>query len=334
MAKLDELSAAGKKPETFLFFTDPHLITGSGFEAEFDRYMSKVQEVASTCPVNFVVCGGDWLNAHTKEEALNGLAYVAGQMKARFPNLPFLHVNGNHDNNYQGGNSAIIGGNALVNILYPEKGSMYYAVETEQSFIYVFDSGIDGLSERPNQDLSEYEWAQIKWFCQSIEKRYDAGDTKQTIAFIHIPFEGGGYEYEYEENDDGEQVIVDQYQISGVDTPLTRAINGVLSALVNSTEIEMELTWFDDETDYTESPFTKYTNPRYAPAMLIGGHKHEDIFDDGGEMNGGDPLPRITRTHIQAGGEPTFDICLYCNNILYAYRVGTGVDLIAEGREL
>jgi len=88
-------------PINILYFTDPHLVTKTGnWYDNFHKVMSKIKAVCDTLPIDAVVCGGDWLDGHTKDEAISALSYINGQMRSMFPN--FIHVVGNHDYNYQG----------------------------------------------------------------------------------------------------------------------------------------------------------------------------------------------------------------------------------------
>ena len=217
-------------------------------------------------------------------------------MKSLFPNIPFLPVNGCSDKKY-------LSDNTLINVLYPEKGSLYYEVETEQSHIYVFDSGEEGQSIRSDKRLNSYEWQQIKWFCQSLEKRVEERKLdKQNIVFIHIPYE----------------------QLSGIKfTPLTGALSAICEAIENTFEMEMELTWFDGVNEHRESPFTMYTYSGFNPGLIIGGYTKKDgIFYTESDQY----MFPVSRRNLQGGGIPTFDICVYKKPNCWFYRVGQGND--------
>lgn len=197
--------ANGECTVSFLYFTDPHLITKEGDWTEnFTKVMGKVKGLADTLSLDAVVCGGDWLDAHKKDDALSALAYIKGYTDANFKN--FIHVVGNHDRNYQGVNTSWdehvgvdnmpgdIGTHGVSCILlkdktyypnhnnpYPdheiEKRPTYYIAKMGELYAVVLDSGLDWTS------LSSEEIAEQCYFLH--DNICEEGPFEWSCIFIH-----------------------------------------------------------------------------------------------------------------------------------------------------
>ena len=170
-----------KNVEKFLFFTDPHLSEGAEWQTEFETYKNQLKACYDATPVNFAVCGGDWLgNGDTQAGACFKLGFIDGQMRSIFRDK-YYPVVGNHDTNYQGilteGADPQTGilDNATIQNVWNQPG--YYSFDGENTRFFVFDSELDW-----DLTLSEYKTEQLFWFCQALKNN----NQENLGAFIHI----------------------------------------------------------------------------------------------------------------------------------------------------
>jgi predicted phosphodiesterase len=160
--------------EKFLFFTDPHLCEGTGWENGFNAYMGQLKRYHDVAPVDFVICGGDWMgNSDTKAGACGKLGFVHAQMRKLFPRC--YHVVGNHDTNYQGvdaeggaANSGQLTNETIRNLWFQNYGKNYYTFEAANTTFFVFDTGLDW--DAANQTMTLYYTEQLEWFKTEVEK--------------------------------------------------------------------------------------------------------------------------------------------------------------------
>lgn len=160
--------------EKFIFFTDPHLCGGSGWESEFFNYMSAVKKYHDTAPVDFVICGGDWLtNSDTQEDACYKLGFIGAQMRKMFPR--FYPAVGNHDTNYQGVNSEGTANSGelthrTVSNLWGqgERKTNYYTFQGANTTFFVFDTDLDWTAA--DGIMTDYFTEQFNWFRSEAEK--------------------------------------------------------------------------------------------------------------------------------------------------------------------
>ena len=173
--------------EKFLFFTDPHLCEGSGWEIEFESYARQMRAYHDVAPVDFVICGGDWLgNSDTKAVACSKLGFIHSQMRKIFRR--YYPVVGNHDTNYQGvdvgggsANSGRLTDATIRNIWYQDYGANYYTFKAANTTFFVFDTGTDW--EAVEQVMTSYYTEQLNWFKTEVEK------VKGNIALVfHIGY--------------------------------------------------------------------------------------------------------------------------------------------------
>ena len=96
--KYKQLTSNGNNNESFLFFSDPHLL-GRSVAWIKDSLVSsfvKAKEVFDLLPLDFCLCGGDWLNAgDTQDLAKEKLLLADERMKQLFS--PYYKMMGNHD---------------------------------------------------------------------------------------------------------------------------------------------------------------------------------------------------------------------------------------------
>lgn len=151
--------------ETFIFMTDPHLLGASNNfdKATFKTYISLLQKYYNSTPVDWMICGGDWLNQGDYQvNAVAKLGYMDATMRKLFKH--YFPVLGNHDTNYQGTVSASdstrgdLTNQTLINLMFRPYGRMFYDFKGHQTHFVVLDTQLDW-----NIDMNEYMWSQISW---------------------------------------------------------------------------------------------------------------------------------------------------------------------------
>lgn len=256
--ELKELHDSLGVVEPFIYFTDPHLCEGVGWEPRFHEYMAKVKQAYDNSPCKLVICGGDWIgNSDTKEEATYKLSYVADYMHRLFGNNHML-VLGNHDTNYQG--TEQLTQQELIDLWYKDTntGKAYFYYDTQTTRFLVLDTQTDW-----NPEWSEYFQEQRDWLAANLSAEL------KNVVVAHIDW---------------------------VDSDLTTR-----TSLVDAIQ-------YVDGVD-----------------MVLAGHIHADHVNYG-------VVPEVVTTNLQAGGVPTFDLCLLDveNNQLHMIRVGTGENRVIE----
>lgn len=164
---IDLCESCSGKHDSFLFFTDPHI---DHQQIYFDSSLRKLVETYGRFPLDFCLCGGDWLNdKDTKEQAVEKL-HVIDSVVHRQWGQDFYMILGNHDTNYQGKynemseqNTGIIEQDKINEIFFKNYGSAYYTFSTSNTLFIVLDSGIDWISEMTN-----YRWEQINWLAEQL----------------------------------------------------------------------------------------------------------------------------------------------------------------------
>ena len=157
------------KAESFLFFTDPHLCEGDGWEAEFASYRAYLKSCYESAPLSFAVCGGDWLgNSDTQAEACFKLGFIDGQMRSTFDR--YYPVVGNHDTNYQGvidegspDNSGQLTDATIRNLWNRGREKNYYTFQGVNTKFFVFDTGTDW-----DKEMGAYRLEQVNWFVREL----------------------------------------------------------------------------------------------------------------------------------------------------------------------
>lgn len=170
--------------ETFAFMTDPHLLGASGVLnfSVFKQYIGLLLKYYNETPLDWMVCGGDWLNnGDTQEEACWKLGYMDATMRKLFKH--YFPVIGNHDTNYQGVVSSQdstrgdLSHQTLVNLMFRENGNTYYKFKGNNTQFYVFDTGIDWETA-----MDSFKWGQIDWFARSLVEE----DAEHSVIIQHI----------------------------------------------------------------------------------------------------------------------------------------------------
>lgn len=185
-SKSHEFSAMlnGGACEIFAFMTDPHLLGSSGVfnQSTFKQYIGLLLKYYNETPVDWMICGGDWLNnGDTQAEACWKLGYMDATMRKLFKS--YFPVLGNHDTNYQGvvssddSSRGDLTHQAMVNLMFRENGNTYYKFKGNNTQFYVFDTGIDWETA-----MDSFKWEQINWFANALIE----DDAAHTVIIQHI----------------------------------------------------------------------------------------------------------------------------------------------------
>lgn len=278
--------------ETFLFFTDPHLLEGSAWQNRCYEYMSQIQKYYNSVPMNFCLCGGDWLgNADLPAEATFKMCYIDGFMHSKFRDCYMLV--GNHDTNYQGKKDAgsanfttRLSEQSIADLWYRDTGRAYYRFDGCHSRFYCFDTG------KENQPLAwygNYGMNQAKWFAESLQ----TDDSQHIVMSAHIFYNN-----------------YDASASTNVIHPLTVKIFDIAQAYNARGTITVGGTTYD------------FTGRTGKVEYFIGGHTHADL---NGVLNG---IPWVLTTWVRdnRASAATFDLCMadYGNHVLHMVRVGGG----------
>lgn len=151
--------------DTFIYFTDPHWYSPDSKIPFIDSNYDIIKNYYDNTPVDFVMCGGDWLTHHTKMNAIKFLSDINCNMR-KICGDKFKPVLGNHDTNYQGEtNTGTLEQGTINNILFQQEGKAYYNFKTTNTRYYVFDTGTDW-----DGNIDAYRQEQIDWFKSELEK--------------------------------------------------------------------------------------------------------------------------------------------------------------------
>ena len=177
--------------ESFLFFSDPHLlgynnVFGEYEIASFNSAFDSMRALFKALPIDFCLCGGDWLNnKDTQEVAKLKLKYADSKMKEWFPS--YYKMLGNHDTNYQGvvsfddSSRGDLPYDYINSVYFKETGKSYYSIKGVNTLFVVLDTGIDWETA-----IDNYRKQQIEWLSQLLYS-----NTEQHIVIgMHIFFNG------------------------------------------------------------------------------------------------------------------------------------------------
>lgn len=177
-----------KTVESYAFFSDPHIMGFEGDEwnqTRMENYLKKVQKTYNSSPCSFLVCGGDWLNNSTQDEACYRLSYVKGIANNMFNNCKL--VVGNHDTNYYGkvdssseAHTGRLSTDTIASIMFRDTDTKqaYYSFDGANSKCYVLDTEIAEDHSEP----TAYDWEQINWLAEKLR----TDDAPHSIIFLHI----------------------------------------------------------------------------------------------------------------------------------------------------
>ena len=284
--------------ESFLFFTDPHLLNGNYNEQTMNDYISTIQKYYNSTPTSFIICGGDWIgNADLPSDAAFKLGYIDGFMGAKFDNYYMLV--GNHDTNYQGKAdsesetyTARLSPDSIHNLWYRSKSrKTYYSFNGENTKFYCFDTGVEAQGFTA---FSGYYLDEVKWFANSL-----LSDNSAHIALaLHIFFR-----------------TATTWDITNVDY-IADIIFDIAKAYNDRGSVTVDGTSYD------------YQSATGKVEFAISGHTHTDIS---GTYKG---IPVIITCsvdgHVYGAAKPTFDLIFvdYDDRVLKTIRVGNNLSRV------
>ena len=276
--------------DSFLFFTDPHLL---GSDDEFsqetkinlDSSFDLAKELYDILKPNFCLCGGDWLNQRdSQEKAKEKLLYADKLMKSKF--RPYYKMMGNHDTNYQGivsshdSSRGDLPRTFVDNHYFSESGSAFYSFKSGMSEFFILDSGIDWSLE-----MDDYRNEQIKWLSLQLLN----SKSLHKIIGLHM-------------------VFVSTPDVTKI-TPMAKEVVSICNS-------------FNTHKIYKGKEFeVDFTNSEGLVHFILTGHCHMDFVEN---VSG---IPIIgTRTFYDR--THPFDICTldFNSGFLDMIRVGEGVD--------
>lgn len=280
--------------ESFVFFTDPHLLVKTG-EADallyerFESYMNGLSHVFYSIPADFVIGGGDWLgNRDTIPEAKAKLGSIDGYMRYRFGDA-YYPILGNHDSNYQGidENGQQLGVNrglspeAETELTFRRFGHPYYSFRGRHTSFYILDSQLDWNADQMNP----YKGEQLRWLAGELIK----DDADHSVIALHMWW---------------------WYRFDSEPAALTAQLTGLITAYNGKKVWELNGERFD---------FSR-TSGRIE--FVMSGHTHADWF-----MKIGD-CPVFSTTEMRQDGVPTYDLMYadYEGKLLHCIRMGSGSD--------
>lgn len=278
--------AKTKNSDSFIFFTDPHLLQQGDYEmySRCNDYLYLVRDYHLFTGCTFVLCGGDWLgNSDWPNQAIDKLAY-SNYITHQLFGDSYIPVLGNHDTNYQGYSSVgefVKGELSLqeyVNAYMPRIGSSYYSINMSKTMLYILDSYTDW-----NRSITPYREEQLEW----LASRLFANDNAHSAVCLHIYFENS----------------------SGSVSPFGTRVSDIILAYNKrrSLSVGEKVYDFRNSTGHVE--------------YILCGHLHEDLncmLDDG--------TPVIATDDMRSGPRPTFDLVNinYDEKIMSLFRVGEG----------
>lgn len=278
--------------DSFLFFTDPHLFQGSGYETEMQNRLAVIRDVYNSTPTSFAVCGGDWLgNGDTMEDACYKLGRIDGFMRDMFDK--YYHCIGNHDTNEQGkltdGSENWTGrltAQTVKNLWNRNESANYFDFASENAKFYVLDTF------QEIQTMNEYRWEQIAWLAESLLN----DDVANSAILLHIIYT----------NSEGTVGAFANNVIS-----LCSAYNSHSSITLNGINYD-------------------FTGCSGKVRFLLGGHTHSDMYGvvDGMPLI----TTINVRAINGEDSTPSFDLVFadWTNGKLHLVRVGSGEDRVID----
>lgn len=272
--------------DTFLYFTDPHIVNGTLSEENLINYFNPLEKVYNSIPVEYIVCGGDWLtDSDTQDIACFKLGYIDGFMNAKFKNYyPLL---GNHDTNYQGkldtgssNGTGTLTNDTLTNLFFSKYKKNYYSFKGNNNYNYILDTGLDSVNT-----MNSYRWEQVDWLADKLIE----DNPSHAIVFMHIV-------WAYNTN----------WVLGCMTDPITRLID----AFNNHTSITL------NSISYDFSSTTGHID------YVLSGHTHEDHDDTINNVLC--IATTMFRDGVTGAYDIIFND--YDNNKAYFTRIGSGED--------
>lgn len=276
--------------ENFVFYTDPHLEENAK-KSKLEYYMTFLQKYYNYAPVDFIVCGGDWLGSgDTISQAKEKLGEIFGFTSTMF-NENHYNVVGNHDTNYlgQGPGGETYEGEleqaTIDGLWFRKQGRAYYSFDGANTTFYVLDTGVidpaPSLDHRYDDVMNAYRWLQVDWLANKLL----TDDKKHSAIFMHIYKDGG---------------VVSQFATN---------IGSLIEAYNDHNTIVLNEITYD------------FSNCTGRLEFIMCGHEHADSSAKV------DTVPVvITSWFYSAGSSPLFDLVSadYTDRKLYCIRIGAG----------
>lgn len=274
--------------ESFIFFTDPHLMGSHNNFTEkdirtFQSSFEVMKILSDVLPFSFCLCGGDWLSAgDTPRTAIGKLEYEDNYMNMLFPN--YYKMLGNHDTNYQGlsseeGESPIISNEILNSQYFKKEHNTYYFFKSNSTTYFILDSGLDSKPE-----MDSYRFEQLEWLAGKMMTE----ENLHIAIGVHIFFKG--------------------VSADSLSTPFCKELTSLCNAYNRRTTYQINDSEFD------------FSNCQGKVEYIISGHNHIDFHTVR------DNIPIIGTRRFNKNGVNSFDMCLvdYESRMIYLYRIGLG----------
>lgn len=287
--------SAGNSIESFLFFTDLHVLGGENWEYRTIEAVGKMASVYNTSPVDFCLNGGDSMTRDsnydasiTKASAVYYLSYFDKLCSVQF-GKDYLPMVGNHDYNYNSDGNQLTDAD-IVKAMFRRWGKDYYKYNGCTSTVYVLNSGMNQTSGgSANVPMDEHKWEQLDWLANDLH----SNDDVHNIVCMHIIRNNNSTQPEF---------------------VFFTNINDVCAAYNNHETITKNGITYD------------FTNCTGRVEMILGGHLHTDeVFDI--FKNG---IPCIMRCSAGLMSVyPSFDLvlCDWVNRTVIFQRIGSGNSL-------
>ncbi len=275
--------------ETFIFFSDPHLLgNDNSFTLQerifFESSFNSMKCLYDKLPIDFCLCGGDWLNSKdTQDAAIRKLQFANEKMKDWFPR--YYKILGNHDTNYQGIVSADnssrgdLPDSIINNVYFNDTGSAFYFFKVKQTLFIILDTGIDWQTS-----INEYRKQQIEWLSQLLLVSKES----------HIVI--------------GMHIFYNVYDTIKTRTPMSLEVMGLCNAF-NKREVY--------ESNYLTCDFT---NAHGIVHFILCGHNHVDFEYYENDI----PCIAITKFISDGKPSFDLCMIDYDNGYLETVRIGTG----------
>lgn len=281
--------------ESFMYYTDPHLSGAEDWESRYDYILSCMGWVYDRVPVDFCLCGGDFLtniSPYNKEmsadQAFYCLEYSNLINQREFGENCFFTAFGNHDVNYQGMEQ--LSYETIGKAMSKDNGKTYYRFEGDTSDFYVLDTGrnwdiIDGKASY-NVSMDSYKWEQINWLANELKSH----DAQHNIIVMHIILN----------SNDEEDVRFCLYEIA----------------------YQLSCAYNERKTIVLNEQYYDFSSCSGKVEFFLGGHIHRDRIS-GDEYS----IPFIIRRKLTPHKDALAFDCVLCdwsNRIVYFTRFGEG----------
>ena len=285
--------------DSFLFFSDPHLLgNNSTFstaeQLRFDSSFEAMRALYEYLPLEFVLCGGDWINnKDTQDAAKRKLLYADDRMKQWFS--PYHKMMGNHDYNYQGivsaANSAR--GDFLYSFInetyYADEGKSYYTIIGNNTRFFILDTGIDWTTI-----IDDYRKEQLEWLATQLQINKE----KHIVIGMHIFYNG-----KVENNNP---------------MPMSREVLGLCGAFNKRAVYESKVL----KSDFRDSEGVVH--------FILCGHNHVDFE----YLDSDVPCIGITQLETNNCPSYDLCLIDYDNGVMRMIRVGSGTDRLVQIAQL